>query len=245
VPPARQLLAPLASGAWPPLLLASLVGWIAVLVAGGSRGMPAICGMTGGAADDWRALETFLAFHPPASLVLPWLLMLLAMMPPLLAQPFVHLWRGTLRRRRWRAALVFAFGYGGIWMLAGAVLIAASVALKVLAPSWLALWGATALAVLWQATPAKQACLNRCHRLPALSAFGLAAERDCLRYGMSAGLWCVGACWALMLVPLVAGRLSVAAMAAVSLLMLLERLLPPRPVRWQLPWQGVRRLWAA
>ena len=45
-------------------------------------------------AGGWRIA---LVVNPPGLLALAWLLMLLAMMPPLLAQPMRHLWRRSLR----------------------------------------------------------------------------------------------------------------------------------------------------
>jgi predicted metal-binding membrane protein len=170
-------------------------------------------------------------------LALAWLLMLLAMMPPLLAQPMRHLWRRSLRRRRARAIAGFVAAYLTVWLLVGFGLMAVAALLRALA-------GATAVpaavlaiatALLWQATPAKQDCLNRCHRLPPLATFGLAADVDCLRFGFVAALWCVGTCWALMLVPLAADGAHVALMGGVAALTLAERLTPPRPARWRIP----------
>jgi predicted metal-binding membrane protein len=181
-------------------------------------------------------MEAALLLNPPAGLAWPWLTMLLAMMPPLLARPVAHLWERSLARRRLRAIALFAAGYVAVWMLAGIVLMMAAIALKTLvgaaflpAPAV-----AVAIALLWQATPVKQACLNRCHRLPRLSAFGLAADRDCLRYGLVAAFWCVGTCWALMLVPLVADQAHAAVMAVSAVVLLAERAAPARPLRWRL-----------
>jgi predicted metal-binding membrane protein len=200
--------------------------------------VPNFCGATAGGwlADGWRGLEVSLLLNPPELLTLAWLLMLLAMMPPLLAQPMRHLWDRSLRRRRKRAVALFVAAYATVWMATGLVLLVAAILLRALAgagflPS-LAL--AIAIALLWQATPAKQTCLNRCHRLPRLSAFGLAADLDCLRYGLVAARWCVATCWASMLVPLLADGIHVLLMAVVSVLLLAERQAPARPARWGL-----------
>jgi predicted metal-binding membrane protein len=93
---------------------------------------------------------------------------------------------------------------------------------------------ALVLALLWRVCPVRQVCLNRCHVLPRLSPFGLAADRDCLLFGARNGAWCVGACWALMVLPLVVDSLHLAAMLVVMLVMLNERLAPTRPARWRL-----------
>lgn len=93
-------------------------------------------------------------------------------------------------------------------------------------------------------SPAKQRCLNRCHRLPHLAAFGWPARRDALGFGLSHGAWCVGACWLLMLLPMLTARGHLALMAAVMLFLLAERLeRPAAPAwRWRAPTKAARIL---
>ena len=55
-----------------------------------------------------------------------------------------------------------------------------------------------------EVSPIKQRCLNRCHADPEISAFGVAADIDALRFGTMHGIWCAGSCWALMLCPMLA-----------------------------------------
>jgi hypothetical protein len=76
--------------------------------------------------------------------------------------------------------------------------------------------------------------LNRCHNHRPLAAFGIAAARDALFMGLSHGRWCVGSCWAVMLLPLLLPDAHVAAMAAVTLLMFCERMDPPATPAWRL-----------
>jgi predicted metal-binding membrane protein len=192
---ASAILAAAARGPWPPLLLVSLAGWIVPLASRQWFVVPNFCGASasGWLAGGWSGLELSLLLNPPELPALAWLLMFLAMMPPLLAQPIRHLWDRSLRRRRKRAVALFVAAYAAVWMLAGLVLLVAAILLRALAGAGLlpSLALAIAIALLWQATPAKQTCLNRCHRLPRLSAFGLAADLDCLRYGLVAARWCV------------------------------------------------------
>ncbi|RJF89819.1 DUF2182 domain-containing protein [Oleomonas cavernae] len=220
---------------WLPLLTVSLMGWAALLGTGGWRTGQGFCGAAAGyfPAWDWQRLELLFLLNPPAQTAQAWLLMLLAMMPPLLARPVAHLWGGRPAGRRLRAIVVFALAYLAVWMVSGMALVAAAIALQALAGGswWLGPVVAGAIALLWQVAPAKQACLDRCHWRPALASFGLAADRDCLRYGLAIGVWCVGACWALMLVPLVVTGAHVPLMAAVSLLLLVEREAPARSHR--------------
>ena len=78
-----------------------------------------------------------------------------------------------------------------------------------------------AAAGLCQLSPLKRACLRRCRDA------GKAA-RPALLSGASSGLVSVGSCGVLMLVLFVTGVMSVAAMALLTALLVLERLLPPR-----------------
>src|SRR5262249_37545275 len=166
-----------------------------------------------------------------------WALMVAAMMAPLLVAPLRHVHDRSFARRRARAMLMFVAGYAAMWMMAG-------VALQVLAfglgqatfTSLLGLGVAAALAIGWQVSPAKQWCLNRCHRRPQLAAFGAAADRDAVAFGLANGASCAGACWALMLLPLLVGHGNVLAMIAVALFVLGERLEAPAPPAWR--WRG-------
>jgi predicted metal-binding membrane protein len=151
--------------------------------------------------------------------------------------PLRHVRARSLARRRPRAMALFCAGYAAVWMSAGVVLAALALAARWAAPAPLACVALVlAVALLWQASPAKQWCLNRCHRRPALAAFGATADRDAVRFGLAHGAACVGTCWALMLLPLVAGAGHLAAMAAVTLFVLAERLDHPAPLAWR--WRG-------
>jgi predicted metal-binding membrane protein len=139
----------------------------------------------------------------------------------------------SFARRRARAILLFVAGYGTIWMAAGAVLLTLAIAARLFAPaSSLALF--MIVAVLWQFSPIKQRCLNRCHAHGELAAFGLAADLDALRFGFRHGAWCVGSCWALMLLPLLVSEGHLIWMAAVALWLCAERLDRPARPRWRL-----------
>lgn len=176
-----------------------------------------------------------LALNPPATLALSWLAMLLAMMPPLLAQPLLHVWRRSLRRRQRRAVALFALGYTAIWCAAGVVL--SSIALALGAASGAAMLLGAALVLGWAATPFAQLSLNRCHRRPCLAGTGIAADADVLQYGVSHGAWCIGACWPVMLLPLLAGPWHLPVMGAAALWLISERSRVPRPAQWGFGWR--------
>ena len=122
--------------------------------------------------------------------------------------------------------------------------MAAGMAVRILLNDSLALVLPVSLgaALAWQLSPAKQACLNRCHRRPRLAAFGWQAERDCLRFGMMSGVWCCGTCWGWMFATVAAGRWHLPVMAACMACMLLERCVPsPLPPLPSLPALGRSR----
>jgi predicted metal-binding membrane protein len=219
-------------GASLPLLLASLTGWFILAAVDQRIPLREICAASIGLKRLWYPPIGGAAHSALVLLVLASFAMVLAMMAPLLTVPMTHLWTRSLARRRLRAIAFFLLAYGAVWTAAMTLLVVASAGLAALGIGWVA---ALALAVLWQSTPTRQGSLNRCHRLPRLAAFGWSADRDCLAYGVSSALWCVGACWALMLVPMFVESGHFVAMAAVMAFLLAERQLPGRAVRWRIP----------
>lgn len=88
--------------------------------------------------------------------------------------------------------------------------------------------GALLIAVgLYQWTQFKQSCLAHC-RSPAafISSHWRRGTSGALRMGWSHGLFCLGCCWALMLLLFVGGVMSLAWIGAITALVLLEKLLP-------------------
>jgi predicted metal-binding membrane protein len=173
----------------------------------------------------------------PTQLVSGWLLMLAAMTPPLIAAPLRHVRERSFARRRARAMFLFVIGYGAVWMIAGMGLQVMALAAQLAASDTLmCLALSVSAATLWQVSPAKQWCLNRCHRRPQLAAFGAPADRAAFDFGLTHGAACVGACWALMLLPLFAGQGHVLTMVAVMLFAFAERLESAAPLAWR--WRG-------
>jgi predicted metal-binding membrane protein len=83
------------------------------------------------------------------------------------------------------------------------------------------------VAGLYQWTPLKQSCLANCR-----SPLGFIMQHlrpgigGALRLGTLHGLYCVGCCWALMLLLFVGGVMSLAWIAAITIFVLLEKLAP-------------------
>jgi len=170
------------------------------------------------------------------SVTLLWTIMVIAMTAPLIARPIAQLQLRSLTQRRGRSVVLFAAAYLVVWISVGPVMLAAAMAIEALARTTElpAIAVAAPIVAAWQATPLRQRALNRCHRLPNLSAFGTAADRDCIRFGLTHGLWCTATCAPLMLLPLTASTFHLALMFIISVAVAFERLAPARTPSWTL-----------
>ncbi len=219
------------------ILLLSAAAWVLLLFNPGSMTL-AHCPVTDSGASP-ASVRMLLAMNPVSTLAAGWALMLVAMMTPTLMSAIHHVRERSFKRRRGRSVALFAAGYGAVWMAAGVLLMAAVLALNLLAPqSYLPAAATLVVAFVWQCSPLKQRCLNRGHNHGALAAFGLRADRDALRFGLTHGVWCVGSCWALMLLPMLLAQGHFAAMAVVTYVMTSERLEQPGSLGWRLRFPG-------
>lgn len=219
--------------AWSVAVVSS-AGWILLLapsVGAGpaSRCRGAHCAHAGHAVQGGNSAPTALAVAMTA-----WAVMLVAMMGPTLVDPINYVRERSFTVRRKRSIALFLVGYWSTWMAAGFVFTLALLGVTAWAPGReLVTLGVVGVACVWQCSPAKQRCLNRGHDHPDLVAFGAAADRSVLRFGVGHGAWCVASCWALMLIPASLGTWHVAAMVVVTVLMLGERLEGPRRPSWR------------
>jgi predicted metal-binding membrane protein len=162
-----------------------------------------------------------------------WLAMMTAMMFPAIS-PIVRLYGKGRAGGRVTPLLAFLAGYIVLWSglgvpgyvgwralmdpiaegrpwagrLAGVVLVAAAV---------------------WQLTPVKSLCLGHC-RSPKTCFLRfrrpVARPVDAFWMGVTHGLYCLGSCWALMAVLVAVGTMNLGWMAALALLILLEKNAP-------------------
>ncbi|MDZ7603657.1 MAG: DUF2182 domain-containing protein [Hoeflea sp.] len=114
------------------------------------------------------------------------------------------------------AAVLFTLVQIGISSLSGASLTAPVQGVV----AGLILLGAGA----YQFTALKEACLNKC-RNPFTTLFSRwqTSTSGVFRLGMEQGLWCLGCCWALMLIMLAVGSMNVVWMAALTVFTFLEK----------------------
>lgn len=165
-----------------------------------------------------------------------WSVMMAAMMLPS-ASPMLLLY-GTAVRHRSKAssaAHVYAMagGYLLVWAvfsLAATLLQRALTALLLITPmmetgSPLAAGALLVAAGVYQLTPFKAACLHSCR-----SPLSFIAQRwrtgggGAFRMGLEHGLYCVGCCWALMLLLFVGGVMNLWVIVALTVVVLVEKL---------------------
>jgi predicted metal-binding membrane protein len=220
-----------------PLGLVIATAWMVLAFGRTVLSLPAFC-----SANGMRALPLAASFdlalltNALPWLAFGWLLMVIAMMLPLAIAPLRHIRERSFARRQARSMLLFVLGFVALWMAAGVILGALAWLVERAIPAPLGVEFAVVVALIWQVSPAKQWCLNRCHQRPPLAAFGFAADADAVRFGLRNGAACAGTCWALMLPMLLIGQGRLLAMIAVTLFSVAESLEKPAPLAWR--WRG-------
>ena len=223
------------------LTLVTALAWL--LLAGGAHavsiallghGLPVThehASLSSGVARPWAATQWLCA-------LLMWLIMTVAMMLPTAAPAilsFADAGAETKVRATVRRTSAFVMGYLFVWWSFAACATGLQWLLSISVRQLPATTGiATALtgcllvlAGLYQFSALKRRCLAHCHGPLGYfrshwSADGLGAQRLGLRHG----LHCLGCCWALMLLMLLGGAMSIGWTAALAALMLAEKALP-------------------
>lgn len=169
-----------------------------------------------------------------------WALMMVAMMLPS-AAPMILLHarfgRAQSAGRALAGTAAFAAAYLAVWM---AFSLAATLLQALLV--WAGAISAMALAVgdarlagglllvagLYQLTPLKRACLDECRSpLSFLVRLWRPGIAGAARLGIAHGVYCLGCCWALMALLFVGGAMSLGWVAALAVLVFVEKLAPP------------------
>jgi len=168
-----------------------------------------------------------------------WAVMMVGMMLPS-AAPAILLYATVMRNSAQAEAPIartyaFAGGYLLAWFgfsLAATLLQWALAEAALLSPMMVSASPALGAALLivagaYQFTPLKQACLTTC-RSPAsfLAEHARPGVSGALRLGAHHGLYCVGCCWALMLLLFFGGVMSLLWIGAITIFVLLEKLAP-------------------
>ena len=194
------------------LLIVAAGAWAATIaLARGMAGMPGTMGL---------GLAAFVAV---------WTLMMAAMMLPSVT-PTASLYARTIQGKRAARIAGLVVGYLAVWAAAG---------LPAFGLAWLAgrltglhpgaahIVAVTVFAVagLYQLSPLKDRCLAHCRSpLGLLLHYGSyrGRSRD-LRVGVHHGGYCLGCCWALMVILIAVGVMNVAVMVGLAALVLTEK----------------------
>jgi predicted metal-binding membrane protein len=165
-----------------------------------------------------------------------WQVMTAAMMLPS-SLPMVRLYAVTARRAPsfGLSFTLFLVAYFAVWTAFAVPALIGDMGLHWLVHSWL--WldqhaflipaATLGLAAGWQLTPLKDACLRQCrHPGVLLQRYYSRGPRAGLLLGLRHGAFCLGCCWALMLVMFAAGVAHLAWMGVLGLVMFAEKVLP-------------------
>lgn len=130
--------------------------------------------------------------------------------------------------------LVLAGGYGAVWLGFALAAALAQFAFTQLALIDTGMASASAFfsgtifiaAGLYQFSRLKHACLTQCRQpFPFFFAHWETTARGVFRLGLKQGLYCLGCCWAMMLVMFAVGIMNVVWMAALGIVMTIEKML--------------------
>lgn len=213
----------------------ALLCWLYLASLAPMATMPGMTAMVPLAAP-WTANDALATF-------LMWSVMMVGMMTPSVA-PMILIYARVARQAASRGtpfapAGWFALGYFLAWTgfaaLATGVQWGLERALLVspMAASATPLFGAALLvaAGIYQWTPLKTACLSHCQSpLQFIQRHGgfRGTRGGSLGLGLRHGLYCLGCCWALMLLLFVGGVMNLLWIAAIGALVLAEKLIPGR-----------------
>ena len=166
--------------------------------------------------------------------VAAWGIMMAAMMLPS-ALPMIGLYAATHRTlpvapvAAGVPVAVFTSIYLAVWAATGVPLYFASAALSALPPNARAYGTAVVLVVAgaFQLSPLKQTCLRQCRTpLGFLLGHWRAGWRGSLSLGWAHAVYCLGCCWALMVVLVAAGAMGLAWVLLVAAVVAAEKVLP-------------------
>ncbi len=170
---------------------------------------------------------------------LMWAIMMVGMMVPSM-MPMTLIYAQVARKAAGQGTVlaptaVFVSGYLVIWTLFSAASTVAQWGLDqaaLLSPMMVASSPALGAALLiaagiYQMTPYKDACLKHC-RSPVhfIADHWHAGTAGAFRMGLEHGAFCLGCCWALMLLLFVGGVMSLLWIAGITIFVLLEKVLP-------------------
>jgi predicted metal-binding membrane protein len=218
--------------AWGCVIALTALGWLALglMVKGNGGTFAALAALCRSAAAPLDVAAVALT----ASM---WVAMVLAMMLPS-AAPMILTYAeiaDTAARKNEAVVspLVLAAGYTVVWLGFAALATATQLLFAHASPfdgGFVAVSGPVSGAIfiaagLYQFSALKHACLSQCQRpFPFFFVNWTTTVRGVFRLGLSQGLYCVGCCWAMMLVMFAAGVMNVVWMAGLGIVMAAEKI---------------------
>jgi predicted metal-binding membrane protein len=162
-----------------------------------------------------------------------WAVMMTAMMLPS-ALPMVALYAATQRTATGPVMKVlpvtlFTLMYLALWAMTGIPMYFASVVLSSIASDALpyGIAGVLLVAGAFQVSPLKQVCLRHCRSpLGFFVGHWRAGWRGGLAIGWAHAVYCLGCCWALMVVLVAAGAMGLPWVLLIAVVVAAEKLLP-------------------
>jgi predicted metal-binding membrane protein len=167
-----------------------------------------------------------------------WAAMMTGMMLPS-ASPLILLYGAAARRSAaasaGRSTSALAAGYLLVWAAASlaATLLQLALAARLIVSPMMEITSSRIAALVllaagvYQLTPLKRACLRACQSpLGFLMARWRSGTLGALRIGLAHGWYCVGCCWALMLLLFVGGVMNLTIIVVLTVLVAVEKLAP-------------------
>lgn len=209
------------------------IAWIYLIIMAAGMDAPMTEGLSEMAQlQPWTLTDAVLMF-------LMWAVMMVAMMVPS-ATPTILLYARVCRKRGIGGSALpptgaFFLGYVAVWtgfsVLATALqwgLEQAALLSPMMVSTSAVFGGLLAIAAgIYQFAPYKSACLQFCRSpIEFLSTHWKHGTFGAFRIGVEHGLYCLGCCWALMVLLFVGGVMNLLWIAVISLFVLLEKVAP-------------------
>jgi predicted metal-binding membrane protein len=195
-----------------------------------NRAPDVMAGMQHVSTTSWSARDFIFAFAM-------WTVMMVGMMLPT-AAPLLLLFARTKhggRQTQSFTTLYLAFGYAAIWIVFSVIAAtlqlglhqAALLSAAMKTPSRIVASVVLVGAGAFQYTALKRACLVKCQTpLGFLMTYWRNGRVGAFRMGVRHGVFCVGCCWAVMLLLFVVGVMNLAWVALLAAFVLLEKISP-------------------
>lgn len=208
------------------LIVATALAWVGI-----------VSWTPGSAAMDDMAMAPLSSVAALGLFLLMWTIMMVAMMFPA-ALPMVLIFHRVSNDRRQRGVAavptwVFVAGYLAVWAGFGVAFYGVEWGIRWLTGSGMARFPATVAALaflaagVYQLTPLKTVCLQHCRSPMGFVMFhwreGIAGA---VGMGVVHGAYCLGCCWALMVILLGVGVMNLAWIGLLTLLIFVEKVLP-------------------